>query len=225
MLAERGFEHHPGAAASVLSDLRSILATTPVERAGTRLRSVSGLGCLLDRDGVIGAVAAIHLGRAARPVRALLFDKFDTSNWSLGWHQDRTIAVVEHREVEGFGRWTVKADMVHAEPPATLQAMMVTLRVHLDPVDEANAPLLVAPGSHLLGRIPQADIASVVKRCGTVRCTADAGDIWAYSTPILHASEAAARPSRRRVLQVDYATAELPDGLRWLGVGECTPSA
>ena len=223
-MLERGFEHHPGAAAAVLSDLRSILATVPFERAGARLHGVSGLGCFLHRDGVIGAVAAIHLGRAVRPVRALLFDKFDASNWSLGWHQDRTIAVVERREVEDFGPWTVKAGMVHVEPPSALQAMMITLRVHLDRVDEANAPLLVAPGSHRLGRISQPDIASTVRRCGTAICTAEAGDIWAYSTPILHASEAAARPGRRRVLQVDYAAAELPDGLRWLGIGECTPS-
>ena len=30
---------------------------------------------------------------------------------------------------------------------------MVTLRVHLDPVPATNAPLLIAPGSHKLGRI------------------------------------------------------------------------
>jgi hypothetical protein len=222
---DRGFEHHAGAAAAVVSELRSILAAFPLERAGARLHGVSGLGCLLDRDGVIGAVAAIHLGRAAQPVRALLFDKSAASNWSLGWHQDRTIAVVERREVEGFGPWTVKAGMVHVEPPPALHAMMVTLRVHLDRADEANAPLLVAPGSHRLGRISQPDISRTVRRCGTAVCMAEAGDIWAYSTPILHASEAAARPSRRRVLQVDYAAAELPGGLRWLGVGECTLSA
>lgn len=216
-MLERGFEHHPDAAASVLSALRSILATIPIERAGVRLHGVSGLRPLLDSDGAIGAIAASHLGRAARPVRALLFDKSDASNWSLGWHQDRTIAVAERREVEGFGPWTVKAGMVHVEPPPALQAMMVTLRVHLDPVDEANAPLLVAPGSHRLGRIPQADIASIVRLCGTVMCTAEAGDVWAYSAPILHASDAAAWPRRRRVLQVDYAAFDLPAGLQWLG--------
>jgi len=37
------------------------------------------------------------------------------------------------------------------EPPPALQAMMITLRVHLDRVDEANAPLLVAPGSQGVG--------------------------------------------------------------------------
>jgi len=47
---------------------------------------------------------------------------------------------------------------------------------------------------------------------------AEAGDIWLYATPILHASEAAAEPDRRRVLQVDFSAEELPGGLHWLGV-------
>jgi ectoine hydroxylase-related dioxygenase (phytanoyl-CoA dioxygenase family) len=215
---ERGFEHHPGAAAPVLPDLQSILANIPTNRAGARLHDVSGLGELLRSDGVIGSVAASHVRHAARPVRALLFDKSDTSNWSLGWHQDRTIAVAERREVKGFGPWTIKAGMVHVEPPPALQAAMVTLRVHLDPVDASNAPLLVAPGSHRLGRIPQVSIAAVIQRCGTATCAAEAGDVWAYSTPILHASYAAARPCHRRVLQIDYAADELPGSLRWLGI-------
>ena len=61
-------------------------------------------------------------------------------------------------------------------------------------------------------------IAEVVRRCGSVACLADAGDVWLYATPILHASNTAALPSRRRVLQVDYSSHQLPDGLDWLGV-------
>ena len=92
------------------------------------------------------------------------------------------------------------------------------VRLHLDDVPETNAPLLVAPGSHRLGCIPEADVPGVVERCGVAVCTAVAGDVWLYATPILHASKAATAASRRRVLQVDYAINELPGGLRWLGV-------
>jgi hypothetical protein len=35
---------------------------------------------------------------------------------------------------------------------------------------------------------------------------------------ILHASQAADQPARRRVLQIDYAATDLPGGLTWLGV-------
>jgi hypothetical protein len=38
------------------------------------------------------------------------------------------------------------------------------------------------------------------------------------SCELLHASEAAIEPLRRRVLQVDYAVGQLPGRLEWLGV-------
>ena len=95
---------------------------------------------------------------------------------------------------------------------------MLTLRLHVDPVGPGNAPLLIAPGSHRLGVLPEAAIPAAVARCGALACLADPGDVWVYATPILHASEPADAPTRRRVLQVDYAAAELPGGLEWLGV-------
>ncbi len=218
MLTEYGFEHHRGAAAPALRHLHGILRDVPIQRAGARLRGTAGLEALLQARGIIGSIAARHLGDAALPVRALLFDKSAAGNWALGWHQDRTIVVAERHETAGFGPWTVKAGMHHVEPPPALQAAMITLRVHLDPVDESNAPLLVAPASHRLGRIVQSDIDSVVRRCGTSTCLAEAGDVWAYATPIVHASAPAAQPRRRRVLQIDYAAAPLPGALRWLGI-------
>jgi ectoine hydroxylase-related dioxygenase (phytanoyl-CoA dioxygenase family) len=151
-------------------------------------------------------------------VRAILFDKTAETNWSLAWHQDRTICVRERIEVEGFGPWSIKAGLYHVAPPFDLLARMVTLRVHLDDVPATNAPLLIAPGSHALGKLPVGDVNAVAVRCGTVACLATAGDVWTYSTPILHASEAASLPARRRVLQVDFSTDELPGGLEWLGV-------
>lgn len=92
------------------------------------------------------------------------------------------------------------------------------MRIHLDPVGPENAPLLVAPGSHRFGRVAETDIDAVVARCGIATCLAEAGDVWLYATPILHASNAASVPKRRRVLQVDYAAEALPGGLAWLGI-------
>jgi len=163
-------------------------------------------------------VPASLLGPECLPVRAILFDKNAEQNWSLGWHQDRTIAVRRRIELDGFGPWSVKTGMVHVEPPFDLLAGMVTVRVHLNAVPATNAPLLVAPESHKHGRISTAQIPEVVRQCGIVSCLAAAGDIWLYATPILHASDAAAAPLHRRVLQVDYAIGKLPGGLEWLGV-------
>jgi ectoine hydroxylase-related dioxygenase (phytanoyl-CoA dioxygenase family) len=209
-----------GAAVSAcdLRDIKDAIAGLPPDQAGIRLHGLAALQPFLTTSGPVGALAASVLGLACLPVRAILFDKTPTTNWSLAWHQDRTIAVTERIDVDGFGPWTVKDGMLHVAPPFDLLASMVTLRLHLDPVPATNAPLLIAPGSHRLGRIPETEVTRVVQRCGTYACLADAGDIWLYATPILHASEAARQPAHRRVLQVDFAASDLPGGLNWLGV-------
>jgi len=211
VLASRVLDPYP------LRALEASLADLP-SRPGLRLNGRLALYDLLTQDGIIGQLAAGAIGPDARPVRAVLFDKTAEANWRLGWHQDRTIAVVRKQEIEGFGPWSVKAGLVHVEPPFAFLERMVTLRVHLDPVGPDNAPLLIAPGSHRLGRIPVNQIEDVVAASGAQACLADAGDVWIYSTPIIHASDVAVRPWRRRVLQVDYSAEALPGGLEWLGV-------
>ncbi len=44
-------------------------------------------------------------------------------------------------------------------------------------------------------------------------CLAASGDVWAYATPILHASRRSTSKGPRRVLQVDYSAERLPDPL------------
>lgn len=205
------------AALSILPDLDRIAEALPSGQAGLRLHDVDGLAPLLEPGSVIGDLAGEALGAAARPVRAILFDKSPAANWSLAWHQDRTIAVRRRVDAAGFRPWSVKQGLQHVEPPFALIERMVTLRVHLDDVPEDNAPLLVAPGSHRLGRIPEGRIEAAVAACGIATCLADRGDVWIYATPILHASAAGARP-RRRVLQIDYSCDALPGQLEWLGV-------
>lgn len=217
MLAQHGAELLPGAALTILDQLEAALTSLPVDRPGLRLHAIASLHALLAADGPIGRIAADHIGPMARPVRAILFDKTAGTNWALGWHQDRTIAVAERRDVPGYGPWTVKHGMPHVAPPFSLLAGMLTLRVHLDPVQRDNAPLLIAPGSHRR-QAPETEIDQLVKAHGVHACLAEAGDIWIYATPILHASEKSARPTRRRVLQIDYAAATLPGGLDWLGL-------
>jgi ectoine hydroxylase-related dioxygenase (phytanoyl-CoA dioxygenase family) len=207
-----------GALKPCMAELETALAGLPSDEAGVRVHGIEELKPLLARTGCIGAVAASALGERAKPVRAILFNKSPETNWSLTWHQDRTICVKEKLEVAGFGPWTLKSGMHHVAPPVELLARMVTLRAHLHDVPATNAPLLIAPGSHALGRIPVGEVDRIVRSCGTKVCLAEACDIWLYSTPILHASEAASTPASRRVLQVDFASEALPGGLEWLGV-------
>jgi hypothetical protein len=204
--------------ASDLKALEHAVADVPPDQAGIRLHGIAALRAFLTSPGPVWQAAAAVLGEAARPVRAILFDKTARTNWGLPWHQDRTVVVTDRVAVDGFGPWTVKSGLLHVAPPFDLLAAMVTLRVHLDAVPDTNAPLLIAPGSHRLGQIPERELRSVIRECGTAVCLAEAGDIWLYSTPIVHASDAATIPTHRRVLQVDFAARDLPGGLVWLGV-------
>ena len=202
----------------MLPALKAVLVPVASDRAGVRLHGLAGLAELLTSDHAIGALASSRLGPDARPVRAVLFDKTPGTNWVLGWHQDRTVAVTERFDLPGWGPWSIKAGVRHVEPPFAVIERMMTLRIHLDAVPADNAPLLIAPGSHRLGRIPEGRIADVVVRCGTAVCLAERGDVWIYRTPIVHASAASTGHARRRVLQVDYAADALPAPLHWLGV-------
>lgn len=148
----------------------------------------------------------------------MLFDKSMQNNWIVPWHQDRTIAVRDRRDVPDFGPWSRKSGAWHVEPPFEITQSMVTLRAHLDDCDEHNAPLLYVPGSHRVGKIPADEVGNFARRQGHAVSLAQAGDVWAYATAIVHASEPAATPTRRRVLQVDYAAQELPGGLKWSGI-------
>lgn len=210
-----GAQHFPAAfgAAEVASLLD--LLSVPGNRPGARLGATPSLEPLIASA---DAIASAIVGPAARAVGAKLFDKSPQRNWALGRHQDRTIPLRERRDVPCFGQWTVKSGVPHCVPPFAVLERSLTLRIHLDPAGADNAPLLVAPGSHLLGRVAEPDIAAAVERCGVAACLAAAGDVWAYATPILHASARASVASRRRVLQLLYSADPLPGGLAWAGV-------
>lgn len=216
---ETGSQHFPSAlTAKEMNLLQSLGDDGRVIGPGLRLTDNDDLRQMLGHDSTLDLIASSKLGETARAVRAVFFDKSAKTNWALGWHQDRTIVVRERRDVPGFGPWSNKSGLIHVEPPYDLISRMVTLRAHFDEVDADNAPLLVAPGSHRAGRIPIDRIDETVAEFGSLSCLAKSGDVWAYSTAIVHASEAAHRPRRRRVLQIDYCAEELPGGLEWLGV-------
>jgi hypothetical protein len=214
-----GAEHQPAAlSAADLDGLIRVAERLGGSGAGTRVFGEPALDDLLGLKGSVGRLARDRLGPAARPVRAVLFDKSQACNWAVAWHQDRVVAVKTRVDVEGFGPWSTKAGVLHVMPPFDVLDGMLTLRLHLDACDEDNAALLVACGSHRLGRVVAEEASLAASRCRIVPCCAQAGDVWLYRTPVLHASERARAVSRRRVIQVDYAAAQLPGGLEWLGV-------
>ncbi len=184
--------------------------------AGKRIASPSlALRNLISETGAIGQLASTLGGSTVRPVRILAFDKSPKRNWALGWHQDRVIAVKERIEASGFTNWTVKSGVPHVEPPKDILQQMFSLRLHLDHCGPENGVLKIIPCSWLNGPVETTTLLEGVESAEPVLCVAECGDILAMRALTYHASDAAEKPTRRRVLHVDFATCDLPDGLQW----------
>lgn len=159
-------------------------------------------------------LAAAILGPNCFAVRGTLFDKNADANWGLFWHQDSIITVRERREANGFSKWAQKAEVWHVEPPFSVFERMITLRVHLDDCGMDNGPLRVLCGSHRHGWL-ETQLDDWKRTAREVVCILAAGGVLVMRPLILHASSAAQSPTHRRVLHIEYAVDDLPDGLEW----------
>lgn len=218
-LDTHGYQHFPGLVRGSLAHWCNLLKEQfAAERPGLRISGHPELAAAI-RSLVKESSLNQALDEGWQCVRAIAFNKSPNSNWALGWHQDRTIAVEARHDVPGFGPWSRKDGILHVEPPFPLLVRMRTLRIHLDNTAKNNGALTIAVRSHLQGRIPEDQIERVVNDAEIVTTSAKAGDAWLYATPILHASGRAETPSARRVLQLDFSQDELPAPLGWLKIG------
>ena len=141
-------------------------------------------------------------------VRVLYFDKPPEQSWALPWHKDRAIAVKSNRlPSEQFTKPTFKAGVPHVDAPVWLLERMLTLRLHLDDMTDANGPLKVLPGSH------QGD-----ETASPVTILGQRGDVLAMRPLLSHCSNKSHPDTslQRRVLHFEFAgVRELPDGYAW----------
>jgi hypothetical protein len=179
------------------------------------LLDVSVEVCELAGSDSIRALVEPVLGPDFFPVRGVLFDKIPDANWKVPWHQDVTIAVQDRVEVDGFGSWTVKADVLHVQPPEHILQHMLSARLHLDPCGEENGALRVIPGSHLYGRIPEQEMEPLRARTQEHICTVGVGGALLMRPLLMHASSPSRTPAHRRVIHIDFASVLLPAWLRW----------
>ncbi|MEM9014480.1 MAG: phytanoyl-CoA dioxygenase family protein [Pseudomonadota bacterium] len=157
-----------------------------------------------------------HLtGKDASPTRIIFFDKTTSANWSLGWHQDRVIAVRERKAIAGYNKWTVKGGTIHVEPPFEVMENSITVRISVDPADHNNGALEILPGSHRLGKLSDSRSAALGEISEAKTLETNPGDIVFLSTPILHRSGPSRTSRRRRTIQIDYSWAPLPKPLEW----------
>ncbi len=155
------------------------------------------------------------LGPELIPVRGILFDKIPDANWKVPWHQDVTIAVQEKVETDGFGPWSIKADVLHVQPPVSILEGMLSMRLHLDDCGEENGALRVLPGSHRRGRVREEEIDGLRQTMSEHVCAVEARGVLLMRPLLLHSSSPSRVPAHRRVIHIDYAACHLPSGLKW----------
>ncbi len=202
-------------------DLRLVVSEITVEvaalgKAGIRNleKKVAGIARLA-ADPVLVGIAGELLGGEARLVRAIFFDKTPGRNWTVPWHQDKTVALNRRVEMDGWGPWSEKEGVCHVQPPCPVLDRMLAIRLHIDPCDEENGCLRVIPGSHRSGILKPREVERVVETSDSVPCIAAAGDAVIMRPHVLHSSRRSVTPSHRRVIHLEYSDYELPSGIRW----------
>lgn len=181
----------------------------PVEGAG--LRSLRMKYPIVDQvfnePAIKSAIRAI-LGEHYRCVRSILFDKRPGSNWLVPPHRDMTICVQERIETPGFGPWSVKDNIPHVQPPDEVLDAMLTIRLHLDEATSESGALRVWPGSH-------AKPDQVWDHNESSICEAMAGDVLLMRPRLVHASSKSTQNCSRRIVHLELAGTDLPNGLSW----------
>lgn len=155
------------------------------------------------------------LGPRAKAVRAIAFDKTESANWLVPWHQDLTIAVERRDDRAPVDRWTVKAGVAHCEAPVALLSSMLTLRWHLDLIGPDDGGLRVLPGSHRLGRLNAEERRLSAAKFQQVELAVSAGTVLALRPLLVHGSRRRTTKGHRRVLHVELAAGDPPPPLAW----------
>lgn len=181
------------------------LTDVPRSRAGARgLMRLPSVGALANGARLL-SLAAAALGGKAIPFKATLFDKSRTANWAVPWHQDTALPVESMSDAAGWGPYSTKAGVLHANAPAWALERVVALRVHLDASGPDNGPLRVIPGSHRGGLRGVTAIDDAVRLGAPVECHVSRGGVLLMRPLILHSSPKAVRPDApRRVLHIEY---------------------
>lgn len=156
-----------------------------------------------------------YFGDTYFPIKGIYFDKPPLSTWFVNWHQDLTISVDRKVDIPGFINWTMKAGQQAVQPSVSYLENILTARIHLDDTDEKNGGLHVIPGSHTKGLIEDSQIKLIREKENVEVCKVKAGGIMFMKPLILHASYKSINGNHRRVIHIEFASKELPDGLNW----------
>ncbi|QDW28012.1 phytanoyl-CoA dioxygenase family protein [Pedobacter sp. KBS0701] len=152
-------------------------------------------------------------GRDYFLVKSIYFDKPETSNWFVSYHQDLTISVDQKIEIPGFEPYIRKHDQFAVQPPLNILESNFTIRIHLDDTNEENGALKVIPNSHSKGIYrPETIDWSIEKE---VSCNVSRGSIMIMKPLLLHSSSRTTNNQKRRVIHLEFSNQLLPKELQW----------
>ncbi len=146
-------------------------------------------------------------------VKSIYFDKPETSNWFVSYHQDLTISVNKKVELQNFGPWTVKQNQFAVQPPLDILKNIFTVRIHLDDTDENNGALKVIAKSHLKG-IYRPETIDWKTEVETI-CKVQKGGLMIMKPLLLHSSSKTINSKKRRVIHIEFSNVKLPTEIQW----------
>jgi hypothetical protein len=148
-------------------------------------------------------------------VQCSLFSKSQASNWLVPPHQDLSIPVAERVLCTACSGWAEKEGLLFVQPPVELLAQLLAVRVTLDAPSANSGELHIAPGTHLLGRIPATSVGSIAPLSAMQACQVPRGGALVMRPLTVHASRKAGAGTVRRVLHILFGPPRLSYGLRW----------
>lgn len=146
-------------------------------------------------------------------IKSIYFDKPETSNWYVSYHQDLTISVDKKIELENFGFWTTKQNQFAVQPPIEILENIFTIRIHLDQTDENNGALRVIEKSHQKKIYRPETIDWTIEKETT--CNVKKGGIMIMKPLTLHSSGRTTNNKKRRVIHIEFSDIDLPSELNW----------
>jgi len=146
-------------------------------------------------------------------VKSIYFDKPETSNWFVSYHQDLTISVDQKVEIDRFGPYTKKHNQFAVQPPLEILESNFTIRIHLDDTNEENGALKIVSNSHSKGIYRHETINWDTEN--EISCAVKKGGLMIMKPLLLHSSSRTTNNRKRRVIHLEFSNQVLPEKLQW----------
>jgi hypothetical protein len=154
------------------------------------------------------------MGEGFFVVKSIYFDKLESSNWFVPYHQDLTISTDKKVELDNFKNWTTKQNQFAVQPPLSFLENIFTIRIHLDDTDEKNGALKVIPRSHLKNQTENI-FPFHQEQVRETYCNVMQGGIMLMKPLTLHSSDKTVNNKKRRVIHIEFSNMELPSEIKW----------